>query len=350
MVHRKEELMKIIRVLVIDDSHLFRQLLTKALSSDACIEVVGTAVDPYEARDKILALNPDVLTCDIEMPKMNGLEFISKLMPQFPLPVVVVSSLNKNVFEVMSAGAVDFVQKPDLKVMVSVEAFVIELLMKVKIASMANVSHWKKQNYQKIIADTFVMMDKRKHNIIAIGSSTGGTEALTYILKLLPRNIPGIVVVQHIPPIFSRMFAERLNQCTPFYVKEAETGDYVEEGKVLIAPGDRHMRVKKKGMKYEVECVQGDRVNGHCPSVDVLFESVASEAKKSAIGIILTGMGYDGAKGLLEMRKQGARTIGQDEASSVVYGMPQVAFNIGGVEKQVALEEIPHQLYKLLVN
>lgn len=342
--------MRKIKVLVVDDSMLFRQLLTKGLASDRVIEVVGTASDPYEARDKILELEPDVLTCDIEMPKMNGLEFVSKLMPQFPLPVVVVSSLNKDVFEVMKVGAVDFIQKPDMGEVHAIEAFLTELLMKVKIASMANVSHWKKKNYQKVVTKGTDLEKSYFNKIIAIGSSTGGTEAVSNILKMLPANIPGIVVTQHIPPVFSRMFAERLNQSTPFYVKEAQTGDYIEPGKVLIAPGDRHMRVKKKGSLYQVECNPGERVNGHCPSVDVLFESVAKEAKQSAFGIILTGMGYDGAKGLLEMRKQGARTIGQDEASSVVYGMPKVAFNIGAVEKQASLEDIPHLLYKLLVE
>ena len=340
--------MKKIRVLVVDDSLLFQQLIGRGLASDASIEVVGTASDPYEARDKILELEPDVLTCDIEMPKMNGLEFVSKLMPQFPIPVVIVSSVNKEVFEIMNAGAVDFVPKPDMRVMQSVESFVIELLMKVKIASMAKVAHWKKQNFEKL-----EMMDSRlestyANKVIAIGSSTGGTEALAQILKRLPTNIPGIVIVQHIPPVFSAMFAERLNQCTSFYVKEAVTGDLVKPGKVLIAPGNRHMRLKKGRTGYQVECFESDRVNGHCPSVDVLFDSVAKEANHSAIGLILTGMGYDGAKGLLEMRKKGASTIGQDEASAVVYGMPKIAFDIGAVEKQVSLEQIPSMLCKLL--
>ncbi len=340
--------MRKIRVLVIDDSNFYQQLLTKGLSSDNFIEVVGTASDPYQARDKILELEPDVLTCDIEMPKMNGLEFVTKLMPQYPLPVVVVSSLNKNVFEVMTAGAVDFVQKPDIKAMQSIESFVKELLLKVKIASIANVSHWKKLNYQKVITKGLDSQKDFSHKVIAIGSSTGGTEAVYNILKMLPANLPGIVIVQHIPPVFSRMFAERLNQSTPFYVKEAVTGDSIESGKVLIAPGDYHLRIKKSGSHLQVECFQSERVNGHCPSVDVLFESVAKEVKQASVGIILTGMGHDGAKGLMSMRKQGARTIGQDEASSVVYGMPKVAYNIGAVEKQASLEEIPHLLYKLL--
>ncbi len=325
--------MKKIRVLVIDDSTLFQQLIAKGLALDPSIEVVGMASDPYEARDRILELEPDVLTCDIEMPKMSGLEFVSKLMPQFPLPVVIVSSMSRDDFEVMNTGAVDFVHKPDIRATQSVESFLTELLMKVKIASMANVSQWKKKN---------------SYQIIAIGSSTGGTQAVSQMLQMMSASIPGIVIVQHIPPVFSAMFAESLNQSTSFYVKEAVTGDCVETGKVLIAPGNQHMRIKKVGEHYQVECFQSERVNGHCPSVDVLFESVAKEAKHSAIGIILTGMGTDGAKGLLSMRRQGARTIGQDEDSAIVYGMPKEAFEIGAVEQQSSLDGIPSLLVKLL--
>jgi two-component system chemotaxis response regulator CheB len=184
--------------------------------------------------------------------------------------------------------------------------------------------------------------------IIAIGASTGGTEAIFGILKKLPADIPGIVIVQHIPPVFSRMFAERLNSSTELEVREAKTGDYIQKGSVLIAPGDRHMMIRKIGDGYKVECFEGDKVNGHCPSVDVLFESVAKEAADHAIGVILTGMGYDGAKGLMSMRRKGARTIGQDEKSCVVYGMPKVAFNIGAVEKQVPLDSIANAIYSLL--
>lgn len=192
-----------------------------------------------------------------------------------------------------------------------------------------------------------MVTEKKIRGIIAIGASTGGTEAIYNILRLLPPDVPGIVVVQHIPPVFSRMFAERLNNQTPLKVKEAVSGDYVDTGRVLIAPGDQHMRIKKVGKRYQVECFHGDKVNGHCPSVDVLFESVASEAGRNAVGILLTGMGYDGAKGLLTIRRKGGRTIGQDKASSVVYGMPRVAFDIGAVEIQKALEDIPHALSQL---
>jgi len=337
---------KRIRVLVVDDSIVYREVLSKGISSDPSIEVVATAKDPFDARDKIIEYEPDVMTCDVEMPKMNGIEFIRKLLPQYSLPVIVVSSVSDAVFDAMNAGAIDFVTKPDVKSVKSVENFINEMILKVKIASASKVMTRKVENspgniYANLNTDT-------SSRIIAIGASTGGTEAISYILKAVPINMPGIVIVQHIPPDFSRMFADRLNTSTNLEVKEAKTGDFVENGRVLIAPGDQHMKIKKVGDKYKVECFEGDKVNGHCPSVDILFESVAKEAGKNAIGVILTGMGYDGAKGLLSMRRQGARTLGQDEKSSVVYGMPKVAFNIGAVEKQAALDQIPKQIYSLL--
>ena len=340
--------MKKIRVLIVDDSRVFQQVIATGLSSDNSIEVVGKAKDPYEARDMILELEPDVMTCDVEMPKMNGIEFIRKLMPQHPLPVVVVSSVNQAVFDAMDAGAVEFVVKPEAQTIKGVESFINELIIKVKIASTAKVSHWKAIGHTSAAVLAANKMDERCRKIIAIGASTGGTEAVFEILKRMPKNSPGMVIVQHIPPVFSRMFAERLNSTTQLYVKEACSGDYLECGKVLIAPGDAHLRLKKIGDRYKVECFQGERMNGHCPSVDVLFESVAKEAGSEAVGVILTGMGYDGAKGLLSMRRKGARTIGQDEKSCVVYGMPKVAYDIGGVEKQVPLGEIANTIVSFL--
>lgn len=337
---------KRIRVLVVDDSIVFREVLSRGISSDPNIEVVACAYDPFNARDKIIEFEPDVMTCDVEMPKMNGIEFIRRLMPQYPLPVVVVSTVSEAVFDAMNAGAVDFVTKPDVQSVKSVEAFINELIIKIKIASTANVSHLRTDNVLKKFVGR--VNTDTSTRIIAIGASTGGTEAIYNILKCLPRSIPGIVIVQHIPPIFSRMFADRLNNSTQLQVKEAQTGDYVERGRVLVAPGDEHMKIKKAGDKYKVECFKGDKVNGHCPSVDVLFESVAKEAGSCAIGIILTGMGYDGAKGLLSMRRKGARTIGQDEKSSVVYGMPKVAYDIGAVEIQASLDNIPKLIYTML--
>jgi len=339
---------KKIRVLVVDDSILFREVLSRGISSDLHIEVVATASDPFEARDKIIQYRPDVMTCDVEMPKMNGIEFIRRLLPQYPLPVIVVSTMNGVVFDALNAGAVDFVGKPDVQSPSSVEKFIHEMIAKIKIAANAKVPKRKTDNFLPKIEQGSNL--NPSINIIAIGASTGGTEALHSILKVLPPNIPGIVVVQHIPPGFSRMFAERLNSTTSLDVKEAQTGDYVEKGRVLIAPGDRHMKIRKHGDHYTVECFEGVKVNGHCPSVDILFESVAKVAGPKAIGIILTGMGYDGTKGLLAMRRSGARTIGQDEHSSVVYGMPKVAFNIGAVEKQLPLERIAENIYSLLSN
>ncbi|MDP4092419.1 MAG: chemotaxis response regulator protein-glutamate methylesterase [Bacillota bacterium] len=333
-----------IRVLVVDDSILFREVLARGISSDPSIEEVAIASDPFDARDKILEFHPDVMTCDVEMPKMSGIEFIKRLLPQYPLPVIVVSTVSNSVFDAMSAGAVDFVTKPDIQSPKSVEGFIYDLIAKIKDVANAKVLQPVKTNTDVSPASRF-----DPSQIIAIGASTGGTEAIFSILKCLPPAIPGIVVTQHIPPVFSRMYAERLNNQTQLSVKEAQTGDFVEQGKALIAPGDMHMKLKKIGDRYRVECFSGEKVNGHCPSVDVMFESVAKEAGSHAIGIILTGMGYDGAKGLLSMKRKGARTIGQDQQSSIVYGMPKVAFDIGAVEKQASLNDIP-QLLTLMLN
>jgi len=335
---------RIIKVLVVDDSIVFREVLSKGISSDPGITVVATAKDPFEARDKILLHKPDVVTCDVEMPKMNGIEFVRRLIPQYPIPVIVVSSISDSVFEAMNAGAVDFVVKPDMGNIRNLEQFIYDLIDKIKIASNAKI-------VQDTVRSTITgrssgSFDSRK--IIAIGASTGGTEAIAKILSNMPSTIPGVVIVQHIPPVFSRLFAERLNSSTNLHVKEAETGDYVEQGKVLIAPGEKHMRIKRVSDRYKVECFTCDKVNGHCPSVDVLFESVAKEAGKDAIGVILTGMGYDGAKGLLAIKRSGAQTIGQDEKSSVVYGMPKVAYNIGAVCKQLSLDKIPFSIMDML--
>jgi len=329
---------KKIKLLIVDDSIVFREILKKGISSDSGIEVVATAEDPFDARDKIIRYKPDVMTCDVEMPKMNGIEFVRRLIPQYPLPVIMVTTLSDTVFDAMKAGAVDFVVKPDARSLKDVETFVYEMIQKVKIAAAAKVLPSKSDIVHKISGyDNITGTD----GIIAIGASTGGTEAIFYILKCLPANLPGIVIVQHIPPVFSRMFAERMNVSTQFKVKEAKTGDYVENGCVYIAPGDMHMKIKKIGGRYKIECFNSDKVNGHRPSVDVLFDSVAKNAGSKALGIILTGMGYDGAKGLLSMRKTGAYTIGQDESSCVVYGMPKVAYNIGAVEKEISLQKIP---------
>ncbi len=337
--------MRRIRVLVVDDSAVSRTVLARGLSADPDIEVVATASDPFDARDKILVHEPDVMTCDVEMPKMNGIEFVKRLIPQYPIPVIMVSGISDAVFDAMDAGAVDFVTKPELASVKSIELFLNEIINKIKIAVTANLSSLKNRSQtSRILENRNISNDK----IIAIGASTGGTEAIFNVLRYLPGNIPGIVIVQHIPPVFSQMFAERLSSTTSLNVKEAKSGDFVERGKVLVAPGDKHMRIKKLGNRYKVECFEGDKVNGHCPSVDILFESVAKEAGNNAIGVILTGMGYDGAKGLLAMRRKGARTLGQNGQSCVVYGMPKAAFDVGAVEKQVSLDDMPKMIYSLL--
>lgn len=333
---------KQIRLLIVDDSALFRGAVSRGVSADPDIVVVATAADPFDARDKILEFDPDVMVCDVVMPKMDGIEFIRRLMPQYPLRVVVVSSLSESVLDAMNAGAVDFVAKPDLSTGRTPAIFISELIEKIKVASNANIPCGCVSVHTARTSFSTGPAPRRK--LVAIGASTGGTEAIFSVLKNLPTSTPGIVIVQHIPPLFSRMFADRLNNTTPLHVKEAQTGDYVETGHVLIAPGDRHMRVKKLGDRFRVELFEGEKTNGHCPSVDVLFESVAATCADTAVGVILTGMGEDGARGLLSMRRNGARTIGQDEKSCVVYGMPRAAFEMGAVEKQIPLGGIPQAI------
>jgi two-component system chemotaxis response regulator CheB len=338
---------KKIRVFIVDDSLVFREMLARGISVDPALEVVGTAANPYEASDLIVELEPDVLTVDVEMPRMNGIEFVRRLIPQYPIPVVMISALNNAVFEALQAGAVDFVGKPDSNsTSRTVNAFINELIIKIKIASTAKVGNKKSElkHYQSIAS---VGANSNK-NIVAIGASTGGTEAISYIIKNLPADMPGILVVQHMPPVFTRMFAERLNDTCRLEVREAQDGDRIYPGLVLIAPGDYQMSVTHTGTNYSVKCKPGERVNGHCPSVDVLFHSIADQYKANSLGVILTGMGYDGAKGLLAMRQNGAKTIGQDERTSVVYGMPKVALNIGAVERQSSLERIPALICSLL--
>ena len=331
-----------IKVLIVDDSLLFRETLAREIAKDFGIEVIGTAEDPFVARDKILELKPDVITLDVEMPKMDGIAFLKKLMPQYPLPVIVVSSVGKNVFDALDAGAVDFVTKPDMSKSGGMNSFINELIVKIKIASTAKVASFKK-DYEsaKIVSNHGVDIS---NTILAIGASTGGTEAIYSVITALPRDMPGILIVQHMPPVFTKLYADRLNNSCKLEVKEAEDGDVVKPGRVLVAAGDFHMKLAKGPSGYFIRSAHGDRVNGHCPSVDVLFDSVAEVAKAKAVGVILTGMGADGAKGILNMRKQGAYTIGQDEKTSTVYGMPMVAYNIGGVAKQLPLDRIPQEI------
>jgi two-component system chemotaxis response regulator CheB len=336
--------MKQIKVLVVDDSVLFRQLISQGLNQDPDIQVVATAGDPFQARDMILRFQPDVMTLDVEMPRMNGIDFLRKLMPQYPIPTVMISSLNAAVFDAMAAGAVDFVNKPtDSQPEKMAQWVSCDLIAKIKIAATVQVGKYVKTAGAKVVSYGKEYTNK----VLAIGASTGGTEAIFDVVSKFHPDIPGTVIVQHMPPGFTKMYADRLNSQCPVAVKEAENGDLVERGKVLIAPGDKHMRLTKSGGVYRVEVKEGEKVSGHCPSVDVLFQSVAKAAASNAVGVILTGMGSDGARGLLAMRRAGAKTIGQDEKSCVVYGMPKVAFEIGAVAQQASLENIASKVYNV---
>lgn len=341
--------MQPIKVLIVEDSIVFRELLVQNIGKDPAIQIVATAKDPFEARDLILQHHPDVMTLDVELPRMNGIDFLRKLIPQYPLPVVVISSLSDKVFDAMNAGAVDFVAKPAVSNRAQLEDFIRnELLVKIKIASTAKISNIKKTVLSKQEPSQH-LASSRNNLVVAIGASTGGTEAIYSVVKDFGTDIPGIVCVQHMPPGFTKMYAKRLDDQCRISVKEAETGDRVLPGHMLIAPGgDRHMKLVKVNGVYQVEVKAGPRVNGHCPSVEVLFESVAKVAGSDAVGIILTGMGGDGGKGLLSMRKAGAKTIGQDESTCVVYGMPKVAYDLGAVEYQEKLNDIAGRTYALL--
>lgn len=350
-------LKKNIRVLIVDDSSLVRKILSEGLAADPMIDVVGTAVDPYDARDKIVKLQPDVLTLDVEMPRMDGVEFLRRLMPQFPLAVVMVSSLTQKgrqiTMDALAAGAIDFISKPTTGLSGGLEGMMVELRTKVKIASTANVSHWKHKRAGLLPSETSRLatqaLDESTDKVIAIGASTGGTEAIRQVITCFPAVFPGVIVVQHMPPGFTEMFADRLNTQCQMSVKEAEDGDKLIPGRILVAPGgDRHIRLQRVGGFYKVVLETGDKVCGHCPSVEVMMQSVAKGAGKNAVGVMLTGMGADGADGMVAMRNAGARTLGQDEPSSVVYGMPKEAFVRGGVEKQAPLANIGREVIRLV--
>ncbi|PLX91383.1 MAG: chemotaxis response regulator protein-glutamate methylesterase [Desulfuromonas sp.] len=348
---------KPVRVLVVDDSALVRQILTNGLAMDPGIEVVGSAADPYMARDKIVQLKPDVLTLDVEMPRMDGVEFLRKLMPQYPLPIVMVSSLTQKgkqiTMEALEAGAVDFVTKPTTNVAQGLNAMLMELRAKVKIASTANVSHWKGKRVEarsSITSGASRALAESTDKVVAIGASTGGTEAIKKVVTQFPATMPGVVIVQHMPPGFTKMFSERLNQLCAMEVKEAENGDRIRPGRILVAPGAMQMEVIRSGGIYQVRCAPGEKVSGHCPSVDVMMHSVAKQVGRNAVGVMLTGMGSDGADGMLAMKNAGARNIAQDEASSVVFGMPKVAYERGGAEKLFPIDRIAAQVISLLTE
>ena len=337
---------KKIRVMVVDDSVLARTIITQGLSKHPRIEIVGTAFNPRDAMAKIPQLKPDVITSDIEMPGMSGLDFLKQLLPKYPLPVILVSSLNLRVFDALSAGAVDFVRKPDSTQ--NNEAFIAALTQKVISAAGAKV----RQAPASITPATPVAPLGQRANldqvIIGLGASTGGTEATLEVLKRLPADIPGMLIVQHMPTGFTQMYAERLNRLCNMEVREAKSGDEVRRGLALLAPADYQMRIVRSGTRYTVSCLQGEKVSGHRPSVDALFFSMAEQVRCKMVGIIMTGMGRDGADGLLQMRRAGAFTIGQDKESCVVYGMPMVAQNIGAVQVQASCENIASVLLRQL--
>ena len=340
-----------IRVMVVDDSAVARTFLIKGLSAYPNIEVVGYAINALDAKAKIPRLAPDVMTLDVEMPGTNGIDFLKQLLPVHSLPVILVSSLNLRVFDALAAGAVDFVRKPDGTE--SREAFFQSRAQKIVVASCATVRRSAPAQASAALSAASaaapaplgrsggVDLDR---TIIGLGASTGGTEATLEVLKRLPADIPGMVVVQHMPTGFTKMYAERLNRLCQMEVKEAVSGDEIRRGLVLVAPADLQARVVRMGSRYTLSCTPGEKVSGHRPSVDALFSSMASQVKCHMVGIILTGMGRDGASGLLEMRKNGAYTIGQDKESCVVYGMPMVAYDIGAVTVQASCDAIANVL------
>jgi two-component system chemotaxis response regulator CheB len=351
-----------IKVLVVDDSAVVRQTLTAILNSDPKIEVIGTASDPFFAAKKIAKEVPDVITLDVEMPRMDGLTFLKKIMSQHPLPVVIISSLSASGTETgikaLEYGAVDIITKPQMNTKEFIEESKIRICDAIKAAAYAKINRKrytipttaKIEVQPKYTADAILppthnkSMLKTTELVVAVGASTGGTEALRVFLEALPVDTPGIVIVQHMPEHFTRSFAERLNSICNISVKEAQNGDTVTRGKALIAPGNHHLLLKRSGARYFVEVVEGELVNRHRPSVDVLFRSTARYAGKNAIGIIMTGMGDDGAKGLLEMKEAGAHTIAQDEASCIVFGMPKEAIALNAAHKILALDKISSEI------
>lgn len=347
MLHNK------IKVLIVDDSLVFCRFLAQSLpAGNPQIEVVGYAMNAYDALIKIPKLSPDVITLDVEMPRLNGIEFLKELLPKYPLPVILVSSLNVSVFDALSNGAVDFVKKPDMTKDYTTQAFVSNLVTKIVIASNARVrvpaapqtvnaasSEHLNQAHSAKITD----------KVIALGASTGGTEATLQVMKELPADIPGMVITQHMPEGFTQMYAERLNRLCKMEVREAVNGDKIRPGLALISPGGSlQTKVVRTGSTFSVQCYPAEKVNGHRPSVDVLFHSMATAVKENGVGIILTGMGGDGAEGLLAMKQNGAYTIGQDKESCVVYGMPMVAYNLGAVTVQAPCNQIAHRLMTYL--
>ncbi len=343
---------KKIKVLIVDDSAVVRKVFREELSRDKDLHVVGTAPDPYVARDKIVKLKPDVITLDIEMPRMDGLTFMKKLMKFHPMPVIIVSSLTKKsgrlAMEALSSGALEVISKPSSAY--SVGEMSVQLIDKIKAVAGVKVES---KRERKVSADEPLKIATKAlavttNKIIAIGASTGGTEALRVVLSSMPPNAPGILVVQHMPAHFTTSFAERLNELSMITVKEAKDGDSVVNGLALIAPGNYHMLLKRSGARYYVQIKKGPLVHHQRPAVDVLFHSVANYAGRNAVGAVLTGMGSDGALGLLKMKEAGARTVVQDEKSCIIFGMPNEAIKLGAAEKVVSLKNIAGTALKMV--
>ena len=352
-----------IKVLIVDDSAVIRQTLENILNSDKDIEVIGTAADPYIAAQKIEKEIPDVITLDVEMPRMDGLTFLKKIMTQHPIPVVICSALTERgaetTLKAMELGAVDIIQKPRLGAKGFLEESSIRISDAVKAASKAKLHLLRKTFIDvppKLTADAVIPRARSKamiqttDRVVVLGASTGGTEAIRYFLGSLPLDAPGMVIVQHMPEHFTKAFANRLDSTCRVTVKEAENGDSVIQGRVLIAPGNLHTLLKRSGAKYYVEVKDGPLVSRHRPSVDVLFRSAARYAGSNTVAIIMTGMGDDGARGMLEIKQSGGYTIAQDEASCVVFGMPKEAIKLGAVDKVTGLQSIPHSLLTALNN
>jgi two-component system chemotaxis response regulator CheB len=350
-----------IRVLIVDDSALVRKLLTEVINASPDMEVVGVAQDPFVAREKIKKLNPDVITLDVEMPKMDGITFLKNLMRLRPMPVVMVSSLTTSgadvTLQALEVGAVDYVSKPNNDVASTLSVYSEELLSKLRVAAGARVKAFtppsniikvdKKLNADAVISKNNLVSFVTTDAIIAIGASTGGTEAIKDVLMELPASTPGIVITQHIPGSFSAAFAERMNTISAMQVCEATDGQQVLPGHVYIAPGDKHLLVVRNGARYHCKLHDGPPVNRHKPSVDVLFRSVAQCAGANAVGALLTGMGSDGAEGLKELKDAGAPTLAQDEKTSIVWGMPGSAVKIGAADKVVPLHKVAQELLTL---
>lgn len=355
--------MERIKVLIVDDSAVVRQVLSAVLSKESSIEVIGVASDPLFAMERMKLVWPDVIVLDVEMPRMDGITFMKKLMAERPVPVVICSTLTEKgaetTMQALAAGAVSIVTKPKIGLKQFLQEDSEDLISAIKGAAKSNLKRLGPARITpaatvagvqpKLTADVILSgashaMAETTDRVVAIGTSTGGTQALEAVLTALPRVCPGIVIVQHMPEKFTGAFAARLNSVSQIEVREAVQGDRVMPGRALIAPGGKHMLLKRSGAQYHVDVVEGPPVSRHCPSVDVLFRSVAKCAGKNALGIIMTGMGDDGAKGMKEMHDNGSKTLGQDEASCVVYGMPKEAYKLGAVDREVALEQIAREI------